>query len=595
MTNSKSISSKQPSATAGHSQNWQNIIWREWRNCDDEEYARRLFELVVDKPTEWWTVMISALLGLLYGVLAGCLLTVLLNLRQISQYCFHPEDGAAGWLTLLFCLWNLDPGLIDWKITELMLVGGVGGLLLALGLRLRQWSSWGLWLEGLIPNRRVLDEWFGVSLDRLYFGLVVVLSSGMGVGITGALFFGQPNPQFYILLLGLLGLSIIALFSNWPGTPGTLDELFVGGMIGGLVGGLLFGLFFGLGAAQVTGLLIGPFDVPNSALLVGLAVGIVAGLFFGRETGLIGLLAGQVMMMILVLAFGFNLVLVGWLFGLLVGGLLGGVSKMCLPADKSRFVEAYAYRAWYFWWRERPPATVVQATLRQHAAGPVWTDLFLHLETDRELSQSISDLQSDDWVDRFAAHQNIVTLGSEALPHLLALASKEPNPLRRVALWLARSIDYETTTRLARQDMLCPQCLTGCDSHIVKHFNLSATYYGCRTCRQSRKILHCPQGIVAELNTGWTEAQSYQDGLLRINWLAQRSLFDFNRVEIIQATDEDVERFAVQVGNDTDPIRDARYPQMRCLIAPQCRLSENTLRILQSTFGQVERKEEVIG
>jgi hypothetical protein len=33
-------------------------------------------------------------------------------------------------------------------------------------------------------------------------------------------------------------------------------------------------------------------------------------------------------------------------------------------------------------------------------------------------------------------------------------------------------------------------------------------------------------------------------------------LFDFDRVEIQQATDEEVERFAVQVGNDTDELSD---------------------------------------
>lgn len=48
------------------------------------------------------------------------------------------------------------------------------------------------------------------------------------------------------------------------------------------------------------------------------------------------------------------------------------------------------------------------------------------------------------------------------------------------------------------------------------------------------------------------------------------------------------ERFAVQVGNDTDPVRRPTYAQMRCLVSPECGLSENTMRILQRTFGRVE-------
>jgi len=51
-----------------------------------------------------------------------------------------------------------------------------------------------------------------------------------------------------------------------------------------------------------------------------------------------------------------------------------------------------------------------------------------------------------------------------------------------------------------------------------------------------------------------------------------------------------VERFAVQVGNDTDPFRRPRYRQMRCVVKPECNLSENTLRILDSVFGQVVRQ-----
>jgi hypothetical protein len=71
-------------------------------------------------------------------------------------------------------------------------------------------------------------------------------------------------------------------------------------------------------------------------------------------------------------------------------------------------------------------------------------------------------------------------------------------------------------------------------------------------------------------------------------------LFDCDWVEINQATDEDIERFAVQLGNDTDPLRRPRYREMRCLVGPECHLSENTLRILKNMFGQVAGQEEVV-
>jgi hypothetical protein len=83
-----------------------------------------------------------------------------------------------------------------------------------------------------------------------------------------------------------------------------------------------------------------------------------------------------------------------------------------------------------------------------------------------------------------------------------------------------------------------------------------------------------------------------QNGVLRVNWLTHRKLFDFDEVEIAQATDEDVERFAVQVGNDTDPKRKPRYQKMRCVVSSECHLSENTLRILERMFGVVAVREE---
>jgi hypothetical protein len=109
------------------------------------------------------------------------------------------------------------------------------------------------------------------------------------------------------------------------------------------------------------------------------------------------------------------------------------------------------------------------------------------------------------------------------------------------------------------------------------------TYYGCRICGQSGEFLE--GRVVAVLDSRMDTERVQQDGTLRVNWLARRALFDFDEVEIVQATDEDVERFAVQVGNDTDDFRRSRYKEMSCTIVPDCRLSENTLRILKSTFG----------
>lgn len=95
--------------------------------------------------------------------------------------------------------------------------------------------------------------------------------------------------------------------------------------------------------------------------------------------------------------------------------------------------------------------------------------------------------------------------------------------------------------------------------------------------------------VVAVLDAGWAEeAQRQHSDLLRVNWLKRQSLFDFDWIEIVQATDEDVQRFIAQVDNDTDNWRLAHYRQMRCLIGPDCELSEDTIRTLRTMFGEVK-------
>lgn len=205
----------------------------------------------------------------------------------------------------------------------------------------------------------------------------------------------------------------------------------------------------------------------------------------------------------------------------------------------------------------------------------------------------IAALQSRDWADYSTARQTLVALGGEVAEPLHRIALDESHPLQTVAIELLTEIEQETTLRFAWRlsQLLCPYCLTRFGAHSVDlTWGVSFTYYGCRVCGQGQEFLEFPQ-VVAVLDANWTGLSDQQEGRLRLNWLQRRTLFDFDHVEIKQASDEEVERFVVQVGNDTDPIREPRYKQLKCSVTPDCRLSDNTLRILQHTFGVVEQKE----
>ncbi|GIK40183.1 MAG: hypothetical protein BroJett011_40160 [Chloroflexota bacterium] len=210
------------------------------------------------------------------------------------------------------------------------------------------------------------------------------------------------------------------------------------------------------------------------------------------------------------------------------------------------------------------------------------------LETDPHFLHQACDAM----VHLARGYAKLQTIGGEAIPALEALAAQPRHGLNSIVRQLIQDIAADTTTRLGHQpdSFYCRRCLTRCAAHtgqvtLIKTF----TYYGCRTCRQSRALLEWTGPVVAVLDSRMAEQWVEQAGTVRVNWLLQRSLFDFEAVEIVQASDEEIERFAVQVGNDTDPLRQPDYELMACRIGLSCHLSDNSLRVLHSIFGSVER------
>lgn len=209
----------------------------------------------------------------------------------------------------------------------------------------------------------------------------------------------------------------------------------------------------------------------------------------------------------------------------------------------------------------------------------------------RRIETDIAYLQRllDTLCDLADSYVQLLALGGEAAPALQELVEIADPELERTAGQLLQGIARDTEQRLSwRADqLLCPRCLARFGAHKVSLSRWQGlTYYGCRLCGQSR--VYFQMRVVArldrEMQPDWTEG----DGLIQVNWLARRTLFDFDAVAIARASNEEVERFAVQVGNDTDPLRQPRYGQMRCAVTADCGLSDNTLRILQHTFGGVE-------
>lgn len=202
-----------------------------------------------------------------------------------------------------------------------------------------------------------------------------------------------------------------------------------------------------------------------------------------------------------------------------------------------------------------------------------------------EIDPARLQLLFDSLIDLAEAYPRLVTVGGELVPYLEEIWAERVE-FRPFVTQLAQTIGRETKARLAAQasQLYCEACVTWCAVHKA-YLNWHVTYYGCRTCQQSCDFFYIERVIVV-LDRHMADEVRLENDTLRVSWFAQGELFDFDSVEIIAASDEEVERFAVRVGNDTEPWRQPRYRQMRCVVHPSSGLSENTLKILERTFGQ---------
>lgn len=123
---------------------WQKIIWREWRHCPDIEYEERLFRVVADgRPgagSRLTLIVLNATAGAALGLLVGFVFTL-------------------NWMILANTLWAG------------MMVGAAGGLLS--GHRL----TWKSWLGRLQANSPT-----GNAGGLIFSGLLLAVAGGMVFG-----------------------------------------------------------------------------------------------------------------------------------------------------------------------------------------------------------------------------------------------------------------------------------------------------------------------------------------------------------------------------------------------------------------------------
>jgi hypothetical protein len=180
------------------------------------------------------------------------------------------------------------------------------------------------------------------------------------------------------------------------------------------------------------------------------------------------------------------------------------------------------------------------------------------------------------------SYTGLITLGGEVVQVLETIA-RTNEVFGEVAHQFLRDIVQDTRRRYAHRaaSLLCPHCFT----RYGPFKSEMVTRFGCRTCGQTREYL--TGFVVAVLDDQMADKLVIQDETIRVSWLHHGKLFDFDQVEIGRVSDEDIERFVVQVGNDTNPKRQDCYKRMTCLVLPPNELSKSGLWLLQQRFWSI--------
>lgn len=179
-------------------------------------------------------------------------------------------------------------------------------------------------------------------------------------------------------------------------------------------------------------------------------------------------------------------------------------------------------------------------------------------------------------------YQIIVSSKSELIVDIETIARYKGLALQPFAKQASRQIN-KTTNQKETTSLICRDCL----AHYRTPANLALpldteSEAGCRVCNRQQEYFIGK--LIAVLDQQMTSNLVETKDELRVNALKHDKMFDFDEIEIRQATDQEVERFVVRAGNEIDDFRKSRYKDVRYTVAPTCELSDNTHRILKQMF-----------
>jgi HEAT repeat protein len=170
--------------------------------------------------------------------------------------------------------------------------------------------------------------------------------------------------------------------------------------------------------------------------------------------------------------------------------------------------------------------------------------------------------------------------GIDPLAHGLRDPARE---VRKAAAESLRTLSAALEPRVPA--MLCGTCLTRFAMRPAPgRLGAGLRMPVCRRCGKASEAIAGVPVVIAVLDSDMEADRQLAPLALHVNCLRHAELFDFDEVHVGRATEEEIERFCVRLGNDLDGQRRVRYRGMRAAVRPAAALSVRARHMLSDVF-----------